>query len=127
MFGLARARLRSFATDAALESFAFASKAFKDSHPTWPWALGLSGSTLAIGLVLIRFTLHSAERDFDVLRKESNELVKSSIKQGVQLDELVKSSIKQGVELDELVNSSIKQGVQLEQIAATLADKKKQG
>ena len=86
MFGLARAGLRSFATDAAPEGFV--SVAFKDSHPTWPWALGLSGSTLAGGFVLIRITLHSAERDLDALRIETNELVKSSIKQGLQLEQI---------------------------------------
>ena len=64
-------------------------KAFKDSHPTWPWALGLSGSTLAGGFVLIRITLHSAERDLDALRIETNELVKSSIKQGLQLEQII--------------------------------------
>ena len=78
MFGLARAGLRSFATNAAPEGFVSASKAFKDSHPTWPWALGLSGSTLVTGFVMLRFTL---QRDLDILRKDSNELVKSSMKQ----------------------------------------------
>ncbi len=88
MFGLARAGLRSFATDAAPEGFVSVAKAFKDSHPTWPWALGLSGSTLAGDFVLIRITLHSAERDLDALRIETNELVKSSIKQGLQLEQI---------------------------------------
>lgn len=85
MFGLARAGLRSFATDVAPEGFVSASKAFTDSHPIWPWALGLSGSTLATGFVMMRFTLHS---DLDALRKETNELVKSSIKQGLQLEQI---------------------------------------
>ena len=101
MFGLARAGLRSFATNAAPEGFVSASKAFKDSHPTWPWALGLSGSTLATGFVLLRFTLRSAQRDLDILRKDSNELVKSSIKQDLQLEQ---------------------QGLQMEQITANLVE-----
>ena len=63
-----------------------AAKSFRDSHPTWPWAVGLSGTTLGIGFTLMLVTLHSAERDLDILRKESNELVKSSLKQGLQLD-----------------------------------------
>ena len=84
MFGHARAGLRSFATDAAREGFVSASKAFKDSHPTWPWALGL---TMMMQFTL-QFTLHSLERDLDALRKESNELVKSSGKQSLQLEQI---------------------------------------
>ena len=109
MFGLARAGLRSFATNAAPEGFVSASKAsFNDSHPTWPWALGLSGSTLATSFVMLRFTLRSAERDLDILRKESNELVKSSIKQGLQMEQ-------QGLQLKQ-------QGLQMEQITASLVE-----
>ena len=84
MFGPARAGLRSFAP----EGFVSVAKAFKDSHPTWPWVLGLSGSTLAGGFVLVGVTLHSAERDLDALRNDINELVKSSIKQGLQLEQI---------------------------------------
>ena len=88
MFRVVRAGLRSFASDAAPEGFIPARKAFKESHPTWPWALGLSGSTLVAGFTMIRFTLHSAERDLDILRKDSNDLIKSSIKQGLQLEQI---------------------------------------
>lgn len=88
MFRLARAGGRSFVTDAAPEGFIPAAKAFKDSHPTWPWALGLSGSTLVTGFLMIRQALHSAERDLDALRKDSNELVKSNIKQGLQFEQI---------------------------------------
>ena len=108
MFGLARAGLRSFATNAAPEGFVSASKAFKDSRRTWPWALGLSGSTLATGFVMLRFKLHSAERDLDILRKDSNELVKSSIKQDLQLEQ-------QGLQVKQ-------QGLQMEQITASLVE-----
>lgn len=111
MFGLARAGFRSFVTDAAPEGFVPAAKAFKESHPTWPWALGLNGFTLATGFVMMRFTLHSAERDLDALRKESNELVKSSFKQGLQQEQ-------QGLQLQQ-------QGVQLNKITATLEEMNK--
>lgn len=115
MFGLARAGLRSFATNAAPEGFVSASKAFKDSHPTWPWALGLSGSTLATGFVLLRFTLRSAQRDLDILRKDSNELVKSSIKQDLQLEQ-------QGLQLKQQDLQLEQQGLQMEQITANLVE-----
>ena len=53
--------------------------------------LGLSGFTLVAGFTMIRFTLHSAKRDLDSLRKEGNDLVKSSVKQGLQLEQIAAS------------------------------------
>ena len=92
MFGLVRAGSRSFVTDAAAEGFVPA-KAFKDAHPTWPWALGLSGSTLLSGLAVMRFSLHSAERDLDILRQETNALVKSSMKQEARLEHITETLV----------------------------------
>ncbi|KAL0024864.1 hypothetical protein WJX79_008083 [Trebouxia sp. C0005] len=91
MFGLVRAASRSFVTDAAAEGFVPAAQAFKDAHPTWPWALGLSGSTLVTGFAVMRVTLHSAERDLDILRQETKALVNSSMKQEVRLEQITES------------------------------------
>ena len=107
MFRLARAG-RSFVTGAAPEGLIPAAKSL---HPSWPWALGLSGSTLVTGFLMMRQALHSAERDLDALRKDSNELVKSNIKQGLQFEQI-------SIKLDQIT-------VTLAEISKKLVDARK--
>ncbi len=72
--------VRSLVAKQAPEGFVHAAKAFRESHPTWLWALGISGATLAttVGTAfgLIQMSLSSVKSDVNFLQQAIPDLRK---------------------------------------------------
>ena len=116
MNGPATARLRSFATAAAVpKGLAAAANAFKNSYPTWAQFMTLQAAICGSTLVMTHMSLHPLttgvamlKNDMSVIKDDVKMLKDDTRKLGVGMNELHKSTMEPCSSIEQLSQSTMK-------------------